>query len=83
MSWLAGRRVAAGVVVDDDERGCAERYGPGDDFADVDAGFVDRAVPHRLVGDQRVLGVEEQHPHLLGPRMGHRSVEVVGERVPA
>ena len=70
MSCWLGRRVAARVVVDDDDRGRAERDRAGDHLADMDRRFVDRPLPQRLVGDQHVLGVEEQHPHLLDPRDG-------------
>ena len=83
MSCWRRRRVAARVVVDDDQRGRAERDGAGDDFADMDRRFVDRALPQRLVGDQHVLGVEEQDAHFLGPPVRHCGVEIVAERVPA
>ena len=64
---LARRRVAARMVVDDDQRRCSQGYRPGDDFPNVDRGLVDRALPERLIGEQHVLGVEEQHAHLLDP----------------
>jgi hypothetical protein len=44
---LARARVAARVVVNDDDGGGAERDGAGDDFADMDRGFVDAALPQR------------------------------------
>src|SRR5688572_10642432 len=45
---LAGRGVAAGMIVDDDDGGSAERDGAGDHFADMDRGFVDAARPQGL-----------------------------------
>ena len=42
-----------------------------------------RALPQRLVGDQHVLGVEEQDAHLLDPLVRHCRVEIIAERVPA
>ena len=83
MSCWLGVGIAARVVVDDDQRGRAERDRAADDFADMDRGFVDRALPHRFVGDQQILGVEEQHAHFLDRRMGHRRLQIIAERLPA
>ena len=60
-----------------------KRDGAGDHLADVDRGFVDRALPQRLVREQHVLGVEEEDADLLGPTVGHGRVQIVAERVPA
>jgi hypothetical protein len=54
---LAGGGIAAGMVVDDDQGGGVELQRAGDDVADIDGRFVDRALPHLLVGDQQILGV--------------------------
>ena len=80
---LARARVAAGMVVDDDDRGRAKRDGAGDDFADMDRGLVDRSGPQRLIGEEEVLGVEEQDADLLDRQMGHGRGEIIAKRVPA
>ena len=80
---LAWGGVAGGVVVDDDDGGGAERDGAANDFADVNRGLVDRAAPHRFVGEQHVAGVEEQHAHFFDAAMGHGGLEIVAERLPA
>ena len=68
---LRGRRIAARVVVDDDQRGGSERDGAGDHLAIMDRGFVDATLPQSLIREQHVLGVEEQDPDLLRPSVGH------------
>ena len=42
---LAGLRVAAGMVVDQDQRGGVAVERPADDLAHIDRRFVDRASP--------------------------------------
>ena len=39
--------------------------------------------PQRFVGEQHVLGVEEQDPDFFDPPVRHRRVKIIGERVPA
>src|SRR3984957_17844657 len=53
-------RVARRVVVHQDQRGGAQLQRALDDLAGIDRRMVDRAALLLLVGDQRVLAVEEQ-----------------------
>lgn len=53
-----GGGVAAGMVVDEDDRGRAEIDRAADHLADIDRGLVDRALAHHLVADQHVTCVK-------------------------
>jgi hypothetical protein len=59
-----------------------QRDGAGYDFADVHRSLVDRPAPHRFVGDQHVLGIEEQHPDFLDQLVPHGRLEIVAQSVP-
>jgi hypothetical protein len=79
---LAGRGIAAGMVVDDDERGRPKLDGAGDDFADMDGRFIDAARPHRLVRDQHVARVEEKDAHLFDRAVRHGRLKIIAQRLP-
>ena len=82
MSCWLGLRIAARMVVDDDDRGGVEIERAAHDLADVDRGFVDRALPHRLVGDQHVLRVEEEDADPLDRLVRHVGAEIVEQGLP-
>src|SRR3954471_14889375 len=46
-------------------------------LADMHRRFVDRSFPHRLVGDQHVLGIEEQHAHPLDRLVRHVDAKII------
>jgi hypothetical protein len=71
------------MVVDDDDRGRAVRHGALHHFADVHRRLVDGSAPHRFVGDQHVLRIEEEDAHFLHRRMGHRRLQIVLQSLPA
>ena len=63
-----GRRVAGGMVVDQDHRGRRQLERALDHLARIDRRVVDGAGLLDLVGDQRVLLVEEEDAELLAAR---------------
>ena len=77
-----GRRIAGRMVVDQDDRGRGEFQRPPDDFARIDGRVVDGSGLLDLVGDQRVLLVEEQDAELLALLEGHRRPAIVENLVP-
>ena len=79
--WLGG--VAGGVVVDDDDRGRAERDGAGDDFADMDRGFVDRPRHIASFASSMFLALRNSTRTSSTGEWRHRRLEIIAERVPA
>ena len=61
-----GRRIAARMVVHQDERARAELERALDHFARIDRRVVDGALLLHLLLDQHVLAVEKQHAEFLG-----------------
>jgi hypothetical protein len=59
------RRVARGMVVDQDQRGCRKLQRALDHFTRIDRRVIDRAAPLHLVGDQRVAFVEEENANMF------------------
>jgi hypothetical protein len=53
----AGRTVAAGMVVDKDDRRRAKVHRATDDFPRLNGGLVDRALARHLITDQHVFAV--------------------------
>jgi hypothetical protein len=70
----AGRRVAARMVVRQDDGRGAKFQCALDDLARIDGRVIDRAPALHLVGDQRVLAVEEQQAEFF---MGQRLIAAV------
>ena len=58
----AWRGVAAGVVVDQQDRGCVKLDRAADHLAHMDRRFVDRPARDHFVADQPAPAVEMQHP---------------------
>jgi len=79
---LRRRRVAGGVVVDHDDRRGAEGEGALHHLARIDRRVIDGAAMLFLVGDQRVLLVEEQQAELLDRGIAGGNRAVVDERLP-
>ena len=75
-------RVAARVVVHQDQ--CARAYVERflDHFARMDRRLVDRAVTHVMVEDQSVARVEIEHTHPLHRQVRHIDREIVEQRLP-
>ena len=79
---VGGRRVAGGVVVDQDQRAGVEFQGAFDHLARVDGDMVNRAFGLFLIGDQHVLAVKEEDAELFGFAVRHGGVAVVEKRIP-
>ena len=77
-----GRRVAAGVVVHQDDGGRVQLQRALRNLPRVDGGVVDGAAGLRLVGQQAVAAVQEQDAELLHPLAREGGVEVVHQPVP-
>ena len=77
-----GRRIAAGVVMDEDDRAGVQLQGAADDLARLDRGMVDRAPVHHLVEDDGVLLVEEEDPELFAGLARHGDPHVGQQRRP-
>ena len=76
-----GRRVAARVVVDQNDGAGAQLERPLDHLARVERGLVDRAAALDLVADQAILAIEEQDPDMLGRFVPHRQLQVSAQRL--
>src|SRR5919106_2109955 len=73
-------RIAARVVVDEDDRRRAGLDHAPDHLARVERGVIDRAAMQGLVLDQGVLAVEEQDPGRLDRLMAHGDRQIVHQR---
>lgn len=63
-----GRRIARGVVVDQDQGACVQHQRPLDHLAWIDRDMIDRAGREKLIGDDAVLAVEVEDMEALdGP----------------
>lgn len=80
---FAGRRIAARMIMDEDQARRAEIERPADHLARIDGGLARRAFAHQLVADEHVACVEEQHAHALDRDMGEIDVQIVEQRLPA
>ena len=76
------RRVAGGVIVDQDQRRGIEFEGAFHHFARIDGCVVDRAFLLHFVRDQMVLAVEKQDAELFGRIVRHRSGAIFEQRRP-
>src|SRR5713226_10048455 len=79
---LGRRRVAGGVVVHHDDRRGAERERTLHHLARIDRRVIDGAAMLRLVGDERVLLVEEEQAELLDRGIAGGDRAVIEERLP-
>jgi len=64
-------RVIAGMVVHEDESGGVAAYRLAEHLGDTDVTRGHGAVVERDGGDETVLGIEQQHTHLLGLQKAH------------
>ena len=81
-----GERVAAGVVVADDDAGAVGGDGGAEDLGDAQDGAVDGALVAQDVAHHLVLAVQEQDAQLFVVQVGHlhhQQVRRVGGRVDA
>lgn len=76
------RRIARRVVVDQDQGTGAQVQGALDHLARIDRGVIDGAALLHLVGDQHILAVEEEQPHLFRVFVLHRHLEIVQQPLP-
>ncbi len=67
----AGFGIAAGVVVNQDQRCRPDVEGLADDLARVDRRLIDRTFAGEVIEHEAVLRIEEQHPHPLVAEMRH------------
>ncbi len=74
--------IAAGVVVHEDEGGCAELEAAFHDFSGVGGGVVDRAGALDFIADQLVLFVEEEDAEMLARFMRHGGMAIIHEACP-
>src|SRR5690606_25191539 len=77
-----GRRIARGVVVDEDDRGRAKLKRALDYFTRINGGVIDRAGLLHLIGDQVILVVEEEEAELLDLLLAHRALAIFKQRLP-
>ena len=73
----AGRGIAAGMVVHQDQRGGPQIQRAADNLTRMDRRFVDRAFADQIVANQAVLAVQMQHAHPLGGAMGHIGMQII------
>jgi len=78
----ARRRVARGVVVDEDQRGRVQLESALGHLPGIDRNMVNRADSQILLLDQDVLLIEEQHPKLLDLAARQQDVAEVDELRP-
>ena len=73
-AWLW---IAAGMVVDKDERRRPDVQPPPNHFARMDRGFIHSAVSHQMIQQQAIARVEIEHPHTLHMQMAHINGEII------
>lgn len=70
------------MLVRQDDRGGREFERAARHFARIDRRLIDRAFGQHFVGDQLVLGVEEEHAEMLAWRIGHGEAAIGQELRP-
>ena len=80
---ILGRRIARGMIVDEDQRRSVQFQRAADDLSRIDRNMIDRAARLFLVGNQDVPAVQIEDSKLLGRTMGHCGVAIIQQRVPA
>ena len=75
--------VAAGMVVDEDQRGRPDIQPPADHLARMDRRLVDRSVADMMVEDQPVARIEVENADPLDRQVGHVDRQVIEQRLPA
>jgi hypothetical protein len=68
---IAGGRVAAGMVVNADQRIAGRGDGVAEDFPRVNEASVESATADRLLGHHLIAGIEEEDPELLYGQCAH------------
>lgn len=79
---FTGRGIAAGMIVDQDDRRRSEIERAAYHFTDIDGGLVDRTIAHYLVTDQMVAAVEVEHAHPFIEAMRHLGAQIVQQPLP-
>src|SRR3546814_6444861 len=69
---LAGRRVAAGMIVDQNERGRTQVDGSANHLPHIDCRLIYGAIAHIFIPDQHVVAIEVQNAYALQDRKSTR-----------
>lgn len=78
----AGLRIAARMVVHQDQGSRTDVETLSDDLARVDRPFVDRAVMHHHIGNEPILRVKIQHANTFVVQTGHVDSQIIEQSLP-